>query len=156
MKRLIINKSIHNGNTEKIAKRIANTLDADVVKPEEFDLGTIDNYDLIGFGSGIYGSKHHEMILDLVEDMPDLQGKKVFIFSTAGIIVTSDHDSLKRKLKEKNAIIVDDFFCKGFNENSFLRFFGGMNKGRPHEEDLRRAEDFARKIKTTFIDGEDK
>jgi hypothetical protein len=39
--------------------------------------------------------------------------------------------------------IVDEFGCVGFNTNSFLRFFGGLNKGRPNAEDLKRAEDFA-------------
>lgn len=28
-----------------------------------------------------------------------------------------------------------------------MRFFGGMNKGRPNAEDLKNAEEFARKIK---------
>ncbi|TRO45748.1 flavodoxin, partial [Candidatus Bathyarchaeota archaeon] len=42
---------------------------------------------------------------------------------------------------------VDEFQCKGFNTNSFLRFFGGMNKGRPDEKDLKNAEEFAQKIK---------
>jgi hypothetical protein len=27
-----------------------------------------------------------------------------------------------------------------------LKYFGGMNKGRPHAEDLRNAQQFARKI----------
>jgi len=37
--------------------------------------------------------------------------------------------------------------CPGFNTNSFLKFFGGINKGRPNASDLKRAEEFAKKLK---------
>ncbi|MFX1572859.1 MAG: hypothetical protein ACFFB0_08920 [Promethearchaeota archaeon] len=46
---------------------------------------------------------------------------------------------------EKNAII-DEFQCKDFNTNSFMKYFGGMNKGRPNVEDLKYAEEFAQKL----------
>ena len=41
---------------------------------------------------------------------------------------------------------MDEFQCKGFNTNSFLRLFGGMNKGRPNTEDLKNAEEFAKSL----------
>jgi hypothetical protein len=37
--------------------------------------------------------------------------------------------------------------CPGFNTNSFLKFFGGINKGRPNANDLKRAEEFAMNLK---------
>jgi hypothetical protein len=43
--------------------------------------------------------------------------------------------------------IVDEFGCVGWNTNSFLRFFGGLNKGRPSAEDIKRAFEFARNLK---------
>ena len=144
MKSLIICKSIHHRSTEKIAKRMARVLNADLTEPKDFD---IKKYDLIGFGSGIYDYKHHISILNLVDKLPNLKGKKVFVFSTSGVIVKSQHDSIKKKLKEKNAKIIDEFFCKGFNTNSFLKYIGGMNKKRPNEKDLKKAEDFVKKMK---------
>ncbi|MCK5253623.1 MAG: flavodoxin, partial [Thermoplasmata archaeon] len=53
---------------------------------------------------------------------------------------------LREKLRSKGYIIVDEFACKGFNTNSFLRHFGGMNKGRPNAEDLEHAEEFAQNL----------
>jgi len=50
---------------------------------------------------------------------------------------------LKEKLLSKGYTIVDELTCKGFNTFAFLKLFGGMNKGRPNEEDLKHAEDFA-------------
>jgi flavodoxin len=44
-------------------------------------------------------------------------------------------------------MILDDFQCKGFNTNSFMKYLGGMNKGRPNTEDLKHAEEFAEKLK---------
>jgi flavodoxin len=44
-------------------------------------------------------------------------------------------------------MIVDEFNCAGFNTNSFLKFFGGKNKGRPNTEDLKNAEEFAQNLK---------
>jgi flavodoxin len=40
----------------------------------------------------------------------------------------------------------------GFNTNSFLKLFGGINKGRPNAEDLKRAEEFAQKLKQSAAD----
>jgi hypothetical protein len=43
-------------------------------------------------------------------------------------------------------VIIGEFSCAGFNTNSFLKFLGGLNKGRPDAEDLRYAEEFARNL----------
>jgi flavodoxin len=44
-------------------------------------------------------------------------------------------------------MIIDEFSCAGFNTNSFLKLFGGLNKGRPNAEDLKHAEVFAENLK---------
>lgn len=151
MKSLIICKSVHKGNTMKIAERMASVLNAEVVKPKELDLDRMKEYEIIGFGSGIYSSKHHQFLLDLADKLPNLRGKRVFVFSTSGVIRKRFHRSLNEKLEKKNAVIVNEFFCLGFNTNSFLKYLGGMNKGRPNETDLRRAEEFAEKVKQTCV-----
>ncbi|MBA7485539.1 hypothetical protein ES707_21087 [subsurface metagenome] len=61
--------------------------------------------------------------------------------------VAKDHSMLREKLQSKGYMIVDEFSCKGFNTNSFLKLFGGMNKGRPNAEDLKHAEEFAQNLK---------
>lgn len=145
MKTLIIYKSIHLGSTKKIAEKLAQTLNSDIKEPHTVNLSDINKYDLIGFGSGIYDSNFHQSILDLIEKL-NLTDKRVFIFSTSGVIYERCHRVMKQKLVEKNAILVDEFFCKGLNKNSFLKYFGGMNKGRPDEGDFKRAEVFAMKL----------
>ena len=58
MKILIIYKSIHLGSTKKIAETLGRIMTADVIEANEFDINNFDNYDLIGFGSGIYDDKY--------------------------------------------------------------------------------------------------
>jgi len=98
-----------------------------------------------------YIAKHHKSILNLADKLPQVTNKKAFIFSTSALTgeakVAEDHSSLKEKLQSKGYTIVDEFQCKGFNTNSFIKFFGGMNKGRPNVKDLKQAEEFAQNLK---------
>jgi flavodoxin len=57
---------------------------------------------------------------------------------------------LREKLKSKGYWIIDEFSCPGLNTNSFLKLFGGINKGRPNTKDLKHAEEFAEKLKQTL------
>lgn len=154
MRSLLLLYSYHHQNTEKIAKVFAKVLDAEIKTPKQINIQELQDYDLIGFGSGIYGAKHHESILNLADIIPQISNKKAFIFSTSAIIndakVTKDHSLLRNKLESKGYEIVGEFSCKGFNTNSFMKYFGGMNKGRPNVEDLKNAESFAQNIKDTY------
>ena len=147
MKSLIVLYSYHHKNTEKIANAIAKVLEAEIKSPQQTNPVELKNYDLVGFGSGIYGEKLHKSILDLVDKLPHVINKNVFIFSTSAIAEkNSNHKTLRKKLQSKGYEIVDEFNCRGFNTNSFLKFFGGMNKGRPNAEDLKNAEEFAQNL----------
>lgn len=158
MKTLIICESIHHGNTLKLAKAIASELGAVIKKPAELKITDLGKYDLIGFGSGIYDDKHHKLIFDAIDRMPVQKGKKVFICSTSGVPVKilgkkfldnytkKCHRTLNDKLTSKGFKSVGEFSCPGFNTNVFLKYIGGLNKGRPNEEDLEGARRFASKI----------
>jgi flavodoxin len=150
MKSLLIVISIHHDNTVKIGNAIAKVLDAKLKKPLEVNPEELQDYDLVGFGSGIYGAKHHKALLSLAEIIPEVNNKKVFIFSTAGITsknkTSEDHSPLKKILQSKGYVVLEDFQCKGYNTNSFLKYIGGMNKGRPNAEDLKNAEEFAKDL----------
>jgi len=151
MKSLLVLYSYHHNNTEKIANVFAKVLDVQIKTPQQINPEELQEYNLIGFGSGIYSAKHHEVLLDLVDKLPQVTNRKAFIFSTSAIMgeakVTKDHSTLREKLQSKGYMIVDEFSSKGFNTNSFLKLFGGMNKGRPNTEDLKHAEEFAQNLK---------
>jgi len=150
MKSLLVLFSYHHNSTEKIANVFAEVLDAQIKTPQQTSPEELQEYDLIGFGSGIDSGKHYEVLLDFADKLPEVTGKKAFIFSTSAITgiekIAEDHSSLREKLQSKGYLIVDEFGCAGFNTNGFLRFFGGMNKGKPDAEDLRHAEEFAQNL----------
>ena len=129
----------------------AKVLDAQIKTPQQVNLEELQEYDLIGFGSGIDSDKHYQVLLDLADKVSQVAHKRAFIFSTSAMIgkekAAKDHSLLRGKLESKDYLIVDEFQCLGFNTNGFLRFFGGMNEGRPNAEDLKHAEEFAQNLK---------
>jgi flavodoxin len=150
MKILIVYISVHHGNTEKVARTMANALAADLIQVREASAAVLEQYDLIGFGSGIYFGRHHESVLDFVDKLPVLRNKKAFIFSTSGlreIPLVHDFDrSLKKKLQRKGFSVIAEFSCRGLDTYRATRLVGGLNRGRPNAEDLKRAEEFARDL----------
>lgn len=155
MKSLLVLFSYHHNNTEKIANVFAKFLDAQIKTPQQINPEELQEYNLIGFGSGIYSAKHHKVLLDLADKLPQVTNRIAFIFSTSAIMgeakIAKDHSTLREKLQSKGYMIVDEFSCKGFNTNSFLKLFGGMNKGRPNAEDLKDAEEFAQNLKKNLF-----
>jgi flavodoxin len=154
VKPLVIVFSYHHGNTEKIAKAIAGVLGADVKTPEQVCPEDLREYDLIGFGSGIYSATFGPPILSLSDRLSYAAGKKAFLFSTYGApdcianreFIEKNHYEMREKLHLKGYAVIGEFGCAGWNTNSFLKYFGGLNKGRPNAEDLRNAEAFAREM----------
>jgi flavodoxin len=143
--------SYHHDNTRKIAQVLSAALDAPTRTPQEVDPDELSRYDLIGLGSGIYDGKHHASLLELADRLPPSASKRALIFSTSSIQekgkVARDHSLLRRTLQAKGYRIVGEFSCRGFNTNSFLRFFGGINRGRPNAKDLEHAKEFAQSLK---------
>jgi flavodoxin len=158
-KAMLVLFSYHHKNTEKIAGVIAGVLFAQIKKPSEIIPAELQEYSLVGFGSGIYDGKHHQSLLDLADGLPPAAGKKAFIFSTCGVpmigmndeYVAKNHASLREKLQAKGYVLIGEFSCVGHNTNSFLKRFGGINKGRPNAENLRHAEEFAQNLKGKLV-----
>lgn len=154
MKALTVFISVHHGNTEKVARNMANILDADLVQVKEADATVLEAYDLIGFGSGVYFGKHHASLLDFVDSLPMVRDKKAFIFSTSGlrkIPFLHDFDrSLKGRLRRKGFDVIAEFSCRGYDTSRAAMIVGGINRGRPDARDLRQADDFARRLKDSL------
>lgn len=145
MKTAIIYKSIHHGNTKKIAEVMAGVLDAELFDLKDFKQEMIKEYDLIGFGSGIYYYRPHKKLRKFVEELDKVENKKAFHFSTSGN--GKYYDWLEKKLSSKGFEILGEFHCKGFDTYALTKLVGGINKGKPDEEDLKNAESFARGLK---------
>jgi flavodoxin len=152
LKTLIVVYSYHHHNTQKVAEVFAKVLETETKTPQQTNPQEPQEFNLVGFGAGIDSGKHYKELLDFADKLPQIINKNAFIFSTAGVTgekkLAKDHSALREKLEAKGYRIVDEFQCKGFNTNLFLKYFGGMNKGRPNKEDLKHAEEFAQKLKS--------
>lgn len=145
MKTLIIYKSVHQMNTEKVAKVMAEAISADLRNVDEVQPTMLEEYDLIGFGSGIFFGKHHEVLLNFVSGLPQ-QNKTAFIFSTSGGALKIMHRELRAALVQKGFAIKGEFTCPGFEIYGIFKLFGGFRKGRPNAKDLENARAFAKGI----------
>jgi flavodoxin len=150
-KSLVVVYSYHHKNTEKVAHAIAKALNAEVKYPRDINTEEIQKYDLVGFGAGIDNEKHYAPILKLAASLSVVQNKKAFIFSTSGFKwkkkMMNDHSALRNILVSKSYNIAGEFNCLGFDTNSIYKYiFGGINKGRPNEKDLGKAETFAKNL----------
>ncbi len=150
MESLIICKSEHHENTQKIAESMADILNAEAVEPKNVDMEDVQKYDLIGFGSGIYFGKHHKRLLKLVDELPEINDKKAFVFATSGMgrfpIFHEFNKALKEKLVDKGFDVVDTFSCRGWDTNGIVGIFGGLNKGRPNQNDIENAKEFIKNL----------
>jgi len=144
MKTLIIYHSEHHGNTKEVAEVIAEVLDADLF-PSNQKIDSLNLYDLVGFGSGIYYGKFHEDIYRLIENLPYQNAKNCFIFSTAGSKSYSlrGHSNIKEELNKKGFNIAGEFSCLGYDTALTAK---GINHGRPDKNDLILAKNFAYKF----------
>jgi len=147
MKTMIVYTSVHHQNTEKVAKVMAEALEAELVPVAKAQSESLATCDLIGFGSGIYFGKHHKTLLQFVETLPPVVQKKAFVFSTCGD-GKMHHTALKEKLAKRGFVVVDEFCCKGWDTVGPLKLFGGINKGKPDENDLAAARSFAQGLKS--------
>jgi len=147
MRTLIVYHSEHHMNTEKIAREMAQVLDADLEKAQSVKAENASNYDFFGFGSGIYHGQFHRELYDVVKKLHVPQGTKAFIFSTTGskTYAARAHKSFQPVLEEKGFTVVGEYTCLGFDTALSSE---GINRGRPNAEDLNEARSFAESLKS--------
>jgi flavodoxin len=149
VKALIIYESYHHGNTKKVAEAMAGALNAKLVTAKEADVNALAEYDLIGFGSGIYKGKFDVSLLALIDRLPSMN-KDVFLFYTCGLesgdIFFKYTKDAGDKLAAKGFRVIGKFSCPGWDTIPAVAWFGGIKKGRPSEADLAKAKIFAKKL----------
>lgn len=146
MKILIIISSTHMGNTRKIAEAMAQTVPATIVEFENVSDYDLDDYDIVGFGSGIYFGKHDTKIMEFVSKACD-EKAYAFVFSTSGSSAFEKNNKpLVDLLKRKNKIVLGWFGCKAFDRFGPFKLVGGINKGHPNEKDFKDAQKFIENV----------
>jgi flavodoxin len=150
MKALIVCVSKSHGNTRRVADRMAQVLDAEVVEPESMDPDRICEYDLFGFGSGIYYMTVDARLRKLIRRLPAVDHIRAFTFFTSGareVPLLTYHKPVRKQLESKGFEVIGSFSCRGFDTVGPFGFIGGINRGRPNDHDLDRAAAFAARVR---------
>ena len=150
MKILIVYRSYHRMNTQRVARAMTEATGATLMEVDEVRAEDLAGYDLVGFGSGIYGGRHHADLVALAGRMPVAEGRPVFVFSTAAGASDAHHRVLKEALGAKGCLIAGEFQCRG--EFRLLRVIP-VSRGHPDEQDLANARAFARRLAREIAGG---
>jgi flavodoxin len=130
---------------------MAEVLDAEVVTPESVGPEIVRDYDLIGFGSGVYYMMADARLRKLIRQLPAADHHiAAFTFFTSGareIPLLGYHRPLRDKLEGKGFEVIGSFSCRGFDTVGPFGFIGGINRGRPNVHDLDRAAAFAARVR---------
>ncbi|MEV6769565.1 flavodoxin family protein [Nocardia sp. NPDC051030] len=151
MKAIIVCTSVSHGNTKRVAEVIGEVLGARVVAPEEVDPAGLADYDLVGFGSGIFNGSFHVGLREFVKGLPVGQQRKAFVFATSGFPEFPFRPftrPLVRLLGQKGFEVVDTFSCRALDTLAPFKLVGGVRKGRPNAADLADARAFAENLRT--------
>lgn len=141
MRKAIVYTSVHHGNTEKLVKRIAEECQVDLIDAIKQMNADLNDYDMIGFASGIYYSKFHQSILKFSEENLSAD-KKVFLICTYG--GSANYKSIEQILDKKCSKVIGKFGCKGYDTFGPFKLLGGIAKGHPDEKDIKNAVEFVK------------
>lgn len=142
----IVYYSKHHGNTKKLLDAIAEDHSVTLIDALETPNYDLSGYDAIGFASGIYYSKFHKSVLQFAQkNLPE--NKKVFFLFTYGAEKAGYTSAITKAVQGKNAEILGEYGCFGFNTFGPFKLIGGMAKGHPTAEELSAAVKFYESLK---------
>ena len=141
MKTAICYYSRHHGNTLKVLEAMAQGQDVDLIDVTTRAAVRLEEYGVVGFASGIYFGKFQEAVINFAgQYLP--QGKDVFLVYTCGSMRKGYTQAIAEAVQAKNARILGEFGCRGYDTFGPFKLVGGIAKGRPSQEDLENARKF--------------
>ncbi len=118
MKKGLIIYSSQNGSTQKVAKKIGESFNkkgygVDLFKIAQGKQIVIDTYDFLGIGCPTYMYRPSYAMLDFIDSLTNLTGKKVFTFVTFGSIIGDGANWLRERIDRQGADLIGHFSCSG-------------------------------------------
>lgn len=129
------------GNTRKVAKALAEAVGGTLVDVRRDPLPKVEAKDVVFVGDGVYFGQPSRAMRRALSAWTLPKGVKAAVFGTYGG-KPAQLEVLEKILHEKGANVVDRFSCMG--RDWFL--LGLLGRGRPAEEDLKAAREFAKKV----------
>lgn len=145
MKTAICYYSRHHGNTLKVLEAMNEGQNIELIDVTSDVAVNLEKYDAVGFASGIYYGKFSDTVINFAKQhLPD--GKAVFFVYTCGTKMVGYTKAITDVVTAKNAKILGEYGCRGFDTFGPFRLLGGIAKGHPNAEELQKARDFYRSI----------
>ncbi len=166
--KILITYFSQTGNTEKVAMSMKETLtgeEVDLISVKDIDPSNLSTYDLIFLGSGVYASRVHNSVVNLIKNTPELPSKFAFFCTHASLeFYQKPFDKINKVLEKKNCTVLGTFDCVGENlgipEETQIAMLNRLPddqrkkaeedrkeiKGHPNAEDLENAKSFAKAI----------
>jgi flavodoxin len=144
-KNIIIYASKHHNNTYKLVKAISEKYEITTIDATKETIVDLHGYELIGFASGIDFGKFYEEIENFAKTNLPIK-KKVFFLYTCAMERKEFTNSMKEIVLEKEADILGEYGCKGYNTYGPWKVIGGMNKKHPTEIEIMSAVEFFDKL----------
>lgn len=143
MKRiLILYASPHHGNTRRLVEAMAEAAGADLCDLLREPMPDLSGYELVGVASGIYHSKMHPKVLDALGQRMPRPGQRVFLAYTCGIRYRAYEKPVRQALEQRGIDCAGCYSCRGYDTFGLFGKIGGIAKGRPNAEELRRGAEF--------------
>ena len=141
MKTAICYYSRHHGNTLAVLDAMTEGCDVDLIDVTARMAVRLHQYDRIGFASGIYFSKFSPVVVNFARQyLPE--GREVFFVYTYGAPKVSLPGNITATVKEKGCRILGQFGCRGYDTFGPFKLIGGLAKGHPDAQDLKKAKQF--------------
>ena len=142
MKTAICYFSNHHGNTLRVIEAMAGGNDVELIDVRARAAVRLEQYDAVGFASGIYFGNFHKTVIDFLRQyLPE--GKPVFFVSTCGSPSNPRYTAaITAAAEEKHSRVLGSFSCRGYDTYGPFKLVGGIAKGRPDAGDLRAAREF--------------
>ncbi len=166
--KILITYFSQSGNTKMIAEAIKNNLTAEEVdlKPiNEMDPSGFGKYDLVFLGSGVYASRVHSSVVNLMKKITKFPTKFIYFCTHASLkLYQTPFAKITRILEKNNCTIIGEFDCVGENKvislESQMQTINSLpveerdnalnnlklTEGHPNEEDIKKAKKFAESI----------
>lgn len=144
-KTVVVYASKHHGNTYKLAKAISDKYEIAMIDAMKEKYVDLQEYDIVGFASGIDFGKFYVEIEDFAKENLPTQ-KQVFFLYTCAMDRVGFTDSIKEIALEKEAIILGEYGCRGYNTYGPWKLIGGMNKNHPTEAEIQEGVNFYEKL----------
>ena len=122
------------GNTKKLAEAIGSAIN---VEAKTVDEPLTEDVDILFLGSAVYAAGIDSKIKEFIANI-NVNVGEVVNFSSAALI-ESTYSQIKKQVEAKGLKMSEnEFHCRGA--------FKFVHRGRPNDEDLKNAQEFAKRI----------